>query len=78
MAMPISPGNRPISEGAVPKQLFEFRGGTNIPELNIFAYSPSVDGLRFLVNAAVEDNVQPTLNVLVNWQALAKTGASAP
>jgi hypothetical protein len=78
MAFPISPGSRPIAAGTSAKVLFEFSATTFNPEANAFAYGPSPDGQRFLVSVYADENAEPTLNVLVNWQALAKKGATAP
>ena len=70
MAMPVSPGPRPIAPDAMPKALFEYRGLFYVPQLNLFTYSPSNDGQRFLVNANADQDVRPTLNVMLNWRAL--------
>src|SRR5204862_7672507 len=66
-AIPVSPGSRPIAPDATPRTLFEFRARTYLPQLNSFAYSPSNDGQRFLVSAFADQDVRPTLNVMVNW-----------
>jgi Tol biopolymer transport system component len=72
MAISVSPGPRPIATDATPKTLFEFRARFYVPQLNTFTYSPSNDGQRFLVSAYADQNVRPTLNVMVNWPALVK------
>ncbi len=72
MAIPVSPGPRPIAPDATPKTLFEFRARFYVPQLNTFTYSPSNDGQRFLVSAYADQDVRPTLNVMVNWPALVK------
>jgi Tol biopolymer transport system component len=51
-----------------PQPLFEFTAQTNTPEGNVFVYSPSADGQRFLVNVYTADR-QPSLEVLLNWPA---------
>jgi hypothetical protein len=51
-----------------PRSLFEFTGLSNTPEGNVFLYSPSADGQRFLVNAYAADS-QSSLDVLINWPA---------
>ena len=72
MAIPVSPGPRPIAPDAAPRKLFEFRARFYVPQLNTFTYSPSNDGQRFLVSAYADQDVRPTLNVMVNWPALVK------
>ena len=72
MAIPVSPGPRPIAPDAAPKMLFEYRARFYVPQLNTFTYSPSNDGQRFLVSAYADQDVRPTLNVMVNWPALVK------
>ena len=65
MAVSIGPGANPAG---TPKPLFEFQAGTFVLQLNAFVYSPSADGQRFLINVYANE-VQPTLDVLLNWQA---------
>jgi len=72
MAIPVSPGPRPIAPDATPRILFEYRARDYVPQLNTFTYSPSNDGQRFLVSAYADQDVRPTLNVMVNWPALVK------
>jgi serine/threonine protein kinase len=50
-----------------PKPLFEFRARTDLPIANIFSYSPSADGRRYLIATSPSD-VRPSLDVLLNWQ----------
>ena len=69
MAVPITLGNRP--DVGTPKPLFEIAGTTTLPQFNAFAYSPSTDGQRFLVNSFAGD-AQPTVDVVVNWIASLK------
>jgi Tol biopolymer transport system component len=66
IAVPVTAGTRPLFEA--PKPLFDIHAGTQLPNGNAFVYSPSADGLRFLV-AAIPPGIQTTLDVLVNWSA---------
>jgi Tol biopolymer transport system component len=50
--------------------LFEFRAIITVAQSNIFLYSPSADGQRFLVEAETRD-APPTLNVVTNWEKIA-------
>ena len=72
MAMSVSPGPRAIAAGATPKRLFEVRSLPYVPPLNQFTYSASADGQRFLMGANADQDVRPTINVMVNWPALVK------
>ena len=63
MSVTIGTGTNPAGP---PKALFEFRSSLIVPLGNIFVYSPSPDGQRFLVDAFATD-VQPTLEVISNW-----------
>jgi hypothetical protein len=56
----------------VPRKLVEYRGlaPTDAPTNNSFAYSPSPDGQRFLVNMD-SDTAEPQINVITNWQKAA-------
>ena len=54
----------------VPVPLFEFRGTNTTPQANVFLYSPTSDGQRFLVSASASD-AEPTLNVITNWERAA-------
>lgn len=53
--------------------LFEFRAISVTTTANAFMYSPSADGQRFLVGVQPGD-VQPTLNVITNWEKAALRG----
>ncbi len=64
-----SPSGGPLTAG-VPKALFEMHSRSILPENNIFDYSPSADGRRFLVYV-LSDATMPTLNVITNWEKLA-------
>lgn len=65
MAVSIGSGANPVG---TPKPLFELSGAGFVPQLNAFVYSPSADGQRFLINVYATD-AEPTLDVLLNWQA---------
>jgi dipeptidyl aminopeptidase/acylaminoacyl peptidase len=52
----------------VPQSLFEFTVLPQIVESNLFLYSPSADGQRFLVNAYPPDS-ESSLELLINWPA---------
>jgi Tol biopolymer transport system component len=71
MAVLIQPGSGPVFEAGAPKPLFAFRNVGVVPQYNIFAYSASGDGQRFLVNPQV-NVAEPTLNVIVNWEKAVK------
>jgi eukaryotic-like serine/threonine-protein kinase len=51
----------------VPKILFELQTRTILPEGNLFSYSPSADGQRFLMRVVPNDSLR-TLNVITNWE----------
>jgi Tol biopolymer transport system component len=68
MAVTIGPGTSPVI--GVPKQLFEFSATTTVTQGNLFVYSPSPDGQRFVIKAYATE-AQPTLDVLLNWQKTA-------
>jgi hypothetical protein len=55
---------------ALPQAMFEFRGNSSVPSANLFVYSPSADGQRFLVNLDASEE-EPALNVIVNWEKAA-------
>ena len=63
MSVAMAVGSNPLG---TPKPLFEFRSLLTVEGGNVFAYSPSADGQRFLVDAFATD-VQPTLEVISNW-----------
>jgi len=52
------------------EKLFDFSASYFTPQINVFLYSPSSDGQRFLVSAEAR-TTEPTLNVLVNWEKAA-------
>ena len=54
-------------EIGVPKSLFPFQAINIISEANMFSYSPSNDGQRFLMTL-LPDAAPPTLNVITNWE----------
>jgi eukaryotic-like serine/threonine-protein kinase len=57
-------------QAGVPKVLFEPQARFVVAATNIFIYSPSADGQRFLMNI-LPDATPPTLNVITNWEKLA-------
>jgi hypothetical protein len=63
MSVPIGSGPSPAG---TPKLLFEFQSVLTVPQANLFTYSPSADGQRFLINVIATD-VQPSLEVILNW-----------
>ena len=63
-----SPGG-PLQAG-VPRVLFEPQVRPIVVENNVFIYSPSADGQRFLMNI-LPDATPHTLNVITNWEKLA-------
>ncbi len=69
MAVPMQTGSDGLLQAGVPKALFEPRMRGTIPEANLFNYSPSADGQRFLMNILPDASV-PTLNVITNWERL--------
>jgi Tol biopolymer transport system component len=76
MAVPVRLGPGGTPEFGVPRKLFEYRGfGLGFTPLsNSFAYSPSPDGQRFLVNRDA-DTAEPVINVITNWQKAAVASA---
>ena len=65
MVVPIGGAPNPLGE-AVP--LFEFETLGFVAQINVFTYSPSADGQRFLINVYATE-LQPSLDVLLNWPA---------
>ncbi len=59
----------PLQAG-VPGALFELHSNHIVPESNLFSYSSSADGQRFLTKILPEAAL-PTLNVITNWEELA-------
>jgi eukaryotic-like serine/threonine-protein kinase len=51
-----------------PKRLFEFESSGTLTQANVFMYSPSVDGRRFLIKTFAAE-AQPSLEVVLNWGA---------
>jgi len=70
MVVPIRTGAGTLESG-VPKTLFDVITMVSIPPDNVFGYSPSADGQRFLVSVYAVD-AEPTLNVVTNWQTALK------
>jgi hypothetical protein len=68
MAVPIVAAGQRF-EAKVPTPLFTFSATTAIPQGNVFLYSHSGDGMRFLVNVQTAGN-QPALTLVTNWQQL--------
>lgn len=69
VAIRAAPGG--LIEAGPPVALFEWPTATVVPEANVFSYSPSLDGQRFLMNV-LPDAALPTLNVITNWEKAAK------
>jgi hypothetical protein len=46
--------------------LFEFQALVTVPQANVFLYSPSANGQRFLINVYATE-AQPSLEVILNW-----------
>ena len=70
MVVAVQSGPRADFRAGDPQTLFEFRGLGFTPTGNVFTYSPSADGQRFLVRADPSD-AAPTLNVVSNWEKAA-------
>lgn len=66
MSVTIGTGTNPAGP---PKALFEFRSAFITASANVFAFSPSPDGQRFLVDAFATD-AQPTLEVITIYEGL--------
>jgi dipeptidyl aminopeptidase/acylaminoacyl peptidase len=62
-------GTAPNPAGT-PRPLFEFQAIGTIQQINVFLYSPSPDGQRFLVNGFVSD-APPSLDIVLNWGSTA-------
>lgn len=63
MAVPIGAAPDPVG---TPRALFAFQTILSVTRTNIFAYAPSPDGQRFVVDAFAS-RVEPTLEVILNW-----------
>jgi hypothetical protein len=70
MAVPVQSGPRGDFQAGDPQPLFEFRASGQVPTNNVFLYSPSADGQRFLVNVQ-PGGEEPMLNVISNWEKAA-------
>ena len=70
MSVPVQSGPHGEFKAGTPQALFEFRAFDHFPGNNIFLYSPSADGQRFLVHVIPGDAV-PTVNVVTNWEKAA-------
>jgi Tol biopolymer transport system component len=79
LLMAVSVQSRPGGplQAGVPMALFELRSFIILTENNLFSYSPSADGRRFLMNIS-PDAALPTLNVITNWEKLAPGPAKEP
>jgi len=73
MTVPVQSGPRGDFEVGAPKALFEVRVVGTVPEANVFLYSPSPDGQRFLATVQASDE-EPTLNVITTWEKAALGG----
>jgi Tol biopolymer transport system component len=69
-AVPVQSGIPGDFRAGAAQALFEFRALGTIIAANIFLYSPSPDGQRFLVNVETREDA-PTLNVVTNWEKIA-------
>jgi dipeptidyl aminopeptidase/acylaminoacyl peptidase len=67
--MAVSVQSRPggLLQAGVPRALFELHTRIIVSQANIFSYSPSADGQRFLM-IVLPDAAPPTLNVITNWE----------
>jgi hypothetical protein len=63
MSAPIAATPNPVG---TPRTLFEFEAELILPQGNVFAYAPSADGQRFVVNVASSD-ARPSLDFILNW-----------
>jgi hypothetical protein len=57
-------------ETGPPQPLFEI--DPVAPLRGFFAYQPTADGQRFLVNMAAGESTRPAINVVLNWRAALK------
>ena len=58
-----------------PEKLFEVPANLYVIQSNIWSYSPSPDGTRFLVNALTDTSAQ-ILNVVTNWPSAIRVPAT--
>jgi eukaryotic-like serine/threonine-protein kinase len=70
IAVPVQGGVSDDFHLGTPQALFEFLSYPTVPSNNVFLYTPSADGQRFLVNLEA-GNEGPSLNVIVNWEKAA-------
>ena len=70
MEVAVQSGPRGDFQPGASQALFDFRAIVYVPTSNIFLYSPSADGQRFLVHVQSGD-AAPTLNVITNWEKAA-------
>jgi hypothetical protein len=69
--MAVSVHSRPGGlQAGVPTALFDLHTRIIVPQNNLFSYSPSADGQRFLMNV-LPDAAPPTLKVITNWEKAA-------
>lgn len=71
IAVPIARKGQSFEPG-VPTPLFDFPGRTFVAQQNIWIYSATADGTRFLVNAELTDG-PAQLTVVTNWQGALTT-----
>jgi hypothetical protein len=64
MSVPLVASPNPLG---TPKPLFEFQSSGTLPQANVFLYSPSADGRRFLIKVFATE-AQPSLEVVLNWR----------
>jgi hypothetical protein len=67
MTVAVRPGPGGDFQAGAPQALFEFRSLNTVQTSNVFLYSPSADGQRFLVNVTADDATS-ALNVITNWE----------
>jgi dipeptidyl aminopeptidase/acylaminoacyl peptidase len=73
MSVAVQTGPRGDFQAERPQALFEFHSIASSPALNMFMYSPSADGQRFLVQVQPGD-AAPALNLISNWEKAALAG----
>jgi Tol biopolymer transport system component len=59
-----------------PQKLFDVPASLYIIQSNIWSYSPSPDGTRFLVNALTETSAE-TINVVTNWPSAVRAAVTS-
>jgi serine/threonine protein kinase len=71
MAVAIHPDASGSLQLGTPDKLFEFQSSIGyVPQLNLFSYSPHLNGRRFLVMVDANAEAAPVINVITNWQKL--------